>query len=209
MDSWLTSSDVWYFSSDTGETAGHWKKGNVQDASAIINSDGVRSGHFTIRGQDDGIVTRIDTKEFGVEFELVKRRDPCLEGASHDSEASPSSSPSSSSSSSVLALNDLTHLTHLNEPEMVECLSRRYSGAAMYTSTGPILLAVNPCQDLGNYSSSLLDQYYQEGQGGGAALPPHIYKTSDCAYRSMFIDRFSPDQREDQSILVNGESGAG
>ncbi|XP_048473510.1 myosin-9-like [Rhincodon typus] len=34
-------------------------------------------------------------------------------------------------------------------------------------------------------------------------LPPHIYAITDTAYRSMLQDR------EDQSILCTGESGAG
>jgi myosin-5 len=109
------------------------------------------------------------------------------------------------------------HLAHLNEPELVDCLMKRYEADAMYTATGPILLAVNPFRDLpGNYSAELLQLYFEEGQRKGESnsssllpLPPHIYKLSDLAYRSMFIDRFAPEQREDQTILVNGESGAG
>jgi hypothetical protein len=178
MDSWLTASDVWYYLQEA--EVGHWLKGNVCEVSvAINNSDGIgiRSCKFVIRDLSSGDMVSVDTKEFGTEFELVKRRDASLEIPSASlSASSPVSSPVSSS---FLQLRDLTHLTHLNEPEVLECLQKRFQAAAMYTSTGPILLAVNPFQDLpGNYSAALLDQYFQEGQGGGGRTQQHSRRTS-------------------------------
>ena len=41
---------------------------------------------------------------------------------------------------------DLVHLTHLHEPAVVETLFSRYEQNLIYTATGPILLALNPCK---------------------------------------------------------------
>lgn len=196
MDSWLTLSDVWFFWQESASKTGYWKKGNVSSVNVEVSVDGSKKFIFGIKDLT-GEVVSVCTKESGAEFELVKRRDVALEERS----------------SCLAALADLTHLTHLNEPEMLECLRLRYGEDAMYTTTGPILLAVNPCCDLKNYGAELLEAYVEEGRGLRSsalpALPPHVYQASDRAYRGMFLDRFSPDQREDQSILVNGESGAG
>ena len=121
---------------------------------------------------------------------------------------------------------DLTNLTHLHEPAVVYCLRSRYAMNEIYTSTGPILLALNPFKELrGIYGEDLMRKYCERGQGmfGGAVdfrkskkenLPPHVYAVADNAYRSMMRtmedgsgdgDPLSPDQ----SILVSGESGAG
>jgi len=39
---------------------------------------------------------------------------------------------------------DLISLTHLHEPSILYTLRERYANGAIYTYTGPILLAVNP-----------------------------------------------------------------
>ena len=41
-------------------------------------------------------------------------------------------------------VEDLIQLTFLHEPEILHSLSRRFEADKIYTSTGPILLAVNP-----------------------------------------------------------------
>eukprot|EP00957_Ditylum_brightwellii_P028286 2136800-Ditylum_brightwellii.AAC.1 len=43
--------------------------------------------------------------------------------------------------------DDLIELTHLHEPALVAALQKRYAAHAIYTNTGPILLALNPFQD--------------------------------------------------------------
>ncbi len=127
---------------------------------------------------------------------------------------------------------DLTNLTHLHEPAVVYCLRYRYAMNEIYTSTGPILLALNPFKDLkGIYSEDLMRRYCERGQkilNGSVPvkkkgnlpssevkeLPPHVYAVADNAYRSMMraMEDGSGDDEEagpDQSILVSGESGAG
>jgi myosin V len=105
---------------------------------------------------------------------------------------------------------DMTLLLNLNEPEILECLKLRFSKKLIYTSIGPILVAVNPFERLENlYGPAIFDQYLGKTSAAARLLGPHVYQLSEAAYQKMFIDKFNPDKRENQSILVNGESGAG
>ena len=101
--------------------------------------------------------------------------------------------------------SDLTQLTHLHEPAVVDCLHRRYqlsTGWEMYTSSGPILIAINPCRMVkGLYDENAMRMYWQRGErlanGSGtsedgiasgsekASLPPHVFAVADAAYRGM------------------------
>jgi myosin heavy subunit len=103
---------------------------------------------------------------------------------------------------------DMTLLLNLNEPEIIECLKLRFAKKLIYTSIGPILVAVNPFERLNLYEP-MIDQYFGKSTEAARQLGPHIYQLSEVAYQKMFIDKFNPDKRENQSILVNGESGAG
>jgi myosin V len=72
------------------------------------------------------------------------------------------------------------------------------------------LVAVNPFERLENlYGPVVFDQYLGKSVAAARQLGPHVYQLSEAAYQKMFIDKFNPDKRENQSILVNGESGAG
>jgi hypothetical protein len=223
MESWLTSPDVWFYSQGSGECecVSEWRKGRVLAAqwqrvservSEGVGSERYASFHILALDDEDaseGVSERVSegvreevrltTRVSGSgEFELVKRRDSSL-------------------AHSLTQLSDLTRLTHLNEPELLHCIHLRYSLThsldSVYSHTGPMLLAVNPLRQLGLYTTHSLDAYSEESLGLRSAelppLPPHVYRTSARAYRGMFLDKYSPDQREDQAILVNGESGAG
>lgn len=48
-------------------------------------------------------------------------------------------------------VDDLIQLTHLHEPAILDVLQTRFKNDTIYTSTGPILLAVNPFQRLPLY----------------------------------------------------------
>ena len=132
---------------------------------------------------------------------------------------------------------DLTNLTHLHEPAVVYCLRHRYVANEIYTSTGPILLALNPFKDVESmYGEDLMKQYWAYGESlatgnnnlngkqkngsrwstGHAAvrkLKPHVYAIADNAFRNMMraLEDITSDETLylNQSILVSGESGAG
>ena len=107
------------------------------------------------------------------------------------------------------ACTDMTLLLNLNEPEIIECLRRRFAEKSIYTSIGPILVAVNPFEKLPNLYEPLINEYFGKSPEAARQLGPHIYQLSEAAYQKMFVDKFDPEKRENQSILVNGESGAG
>jgi myosin-5 len=110
-------------------------------------------------------------------------------------------------------VDDLIRLTHLHEPAILHTLSSRFHKNIIYTSTGPILIAINPFQRLPLYTAEVLARYEQHGisKSHGISpppLPPHAFVTADTAYRQM-MDPPSDSVPRDQSILVSGESGAG
>ena len=112
--------------------------------------------------------------------------------------------------------HDLISLTHLHEPSVVECLQHRYNEDYIYTSTGPVLLALNPFQTLrGLYGEGSMKKYWEKAERNSKEiLPPHVYAIADNSFRSMMrkldesIGLDAPVDC-DQSILVSGESGAG
>ena len=136
-------------------------------------------------------ITSVAVDSFNLEFMAVKKRD---KNPGH-----------------MIKISDMTSLAFLNEPEMIECLRQRFKNEIIYTSIGPILVAVNPFKQLGEsvYSNEAIAKYFNCDQNQSKALGPHTYGIAHGAYMRMFIDKFDPDKRENQSILVNGESGAG
>ena len=118
----------------------------------------------------------------------------------------------------VVGVDDLIQLTHLHEPAILHVLCLRYAHDLIYTYTGPILLALNPFQQIpGIYSPEKMELYYSVGilrsQGVEDVEPlsPHVYACADAAYRSMIDsgDAAGSSISRNQSLLVSGESGAG
>ena len=119
--------------------------------------------------------------------------------------------------------SDLITLTHLHEPSVVYSLQKRYESDTIYTSTGPILLALNPFKALpGLYDKDKMMMYWSHGEGTERdPVDPHVYASADLAFRQMLIgielnhanQITEPSDATtglvDQSILVSGESGAG
>ncbi|XP_035254581.1 myosin-11-like [Anguilla anguilla] len=95
---------------------------------------------------------------------------------------------------------DMAELTCLNEASVLHNLKERYFSGLIYTYSGLFCVVVNPYKMLPIYSEKVVEMY--KGKKRHEA-PPHIYSIADNAYRNMMQDR------EDQSILCTGESGAG
>jgi len=129
-----------------------------------------------------------------------------------DQEAKVIASPSTMVKSGVVGgVDDLIELTHLHEPAILHALRLRYDADIIYTSTGPILIAVNPFKPMPLYSDQMMEQYRIQGEMGvmpstpnattsafvtpfrkrreapvsNTRLPPHVYQTADDAYRAM------------------------
>ncbi|KAI0986953.1 hypothetical protein GJ496_004886 [Pomphorhynchus laevis] len=97
-------------------------------------------------------------------------------------------------------VEDMADLTCLNEASVLFNLKERYYHGLIYTYSGLFCVVINPYRQLRIYGESIMEQY--RGQRL-RTVPPHIFAITDSAYRSMLEDR------EDQSILCTGESGAG
>ncbi|KAF3933671.1 Myosin-11 [Dactylellina cionopaga] len=95
---------------------------------------------------------------------------------------------------------DMAELTHLNEASVVHNLHMRYQSDLIYTYSGLFLVTVNPYCPLPIYTNEYIEMYRNRSRD---ETQPHIYAISDAAFRNLL------DEKENQSILVTGESGAG
>jgi myosin heavy subunit len=63
-------------------------------------------------------------------------------------------------------VSDLITLPHLHEPAILHSLRLRYDGNVIYTSTGPILIAINPFKRMeGLYGEGVMEEYRRAGEG--------------------------------------------
>ncbi|RXM35879.1 Myosin-1 [Acipenser ruthenus] len=97
-------------------------------------------------------------------------------------------------------IEDMAMMTHLNEATVLYNLKERYSAWMIYTYSGLFCVTVNPYKWLPVYDPSVVNAYRGKKR---QEAPPHIFSISDNAYQFMLTDR------ENQSILITGESGAG
>uniref|UniRef100_A0A3Q4GDY8 Myosin heavy chain, fast skeletal muscle-like n=1 Tax=Neolamprologus brichardi TaxID=32507 RepID=A0A3Q4GDY8_NEOBR len=97
-------------------------------------------------------------------------------------------------------IEDMAMMTHLSEPTVLYNLKERYAAWMIYTYSGLFCVTVNPYKWLPVYDSMVVAGYRGKKR---VEAPPHIFSISDNAYQFMLQDR------ENQSILITGESGAG
>ncbi|XP_022595408.1 myosin-1B-like [Seriola dumerili] len=97
-------------------------------------------------------------------------------------------------------IEDMVMMTHLHEPAVLFNLKERYAAWMIYTYSGLFCVTVNPYKWLPVYNPEVVQAYRGKKR---MEVPPHIFALSDNAYQFMLTDR------ENQSILITGESGAG
>ncbi|GMR60861.1 hypothetical protein PMAYCL1PPCAC_31056 [Pristionchus mayeri] len=97
-------------------------------------------------------------------------------------------------------VEDMSELTYLNEASVLYNLKERYYSSLIYTYSGLFCVVINPYKRFPIYSENIIEYYKGKKRH---EVPPHIFAIADSAYRSML------QEREDQSILCTGESGAG
>ncbi|TWW70117.1 Myosin heavy chain, fast skeletal muscle [Takifugu flavidus] len=97
-------------------------------------------------------------------------------------------------------IEDMAMMTHLNEPAVLYNLKERFASWMIYTYSGLFCVVVNPYKWLPVYDAQVVNAYRGKKR---IEAPPHIFSISDNAYQFMLTDR------ENQSILITGESGAG
>jgi Myosin head (motor domain) len=174
--------------------------------------------HGAVNNDAFEVIVRVDPEQLKTaDHDDIKLRN--LPAAFHlsgeDPEAGVIASPSVRNDASIVGgVDDLIGLTHLHEPAILHALRLRYDADIIYTSTGPILIAVNPFKKMDIYSAVIMEKYCLQGEQGtnaGAAssfttpfknrnrmisqdrgpsaastrLAPHVYQTADDAYRAM------------------------
>ncbi|WVR03781.1 hypothetical protein IAU60_000776 [Kwoniella sp. DSM 27419] len=97
-------------------------------------------------------------------------------------------------------VEDIADLTHLNEASVIHNLRTRYQARDIYTYSGLFLISLNPYQRLPIYTPKIIAQYRTKRREENA---PHIFAVAERAWQQI------GEQRESQSILITGESGAG
>uniref|UniRef100_A0A0K0E1R2 Myosin motor domain-containing protein n=1 Tax=Strongyloides stercoralis TaxID=6248 RepID=A0A0K0E1R2_STRER len=95
---------------------------------------------------------------------------------------------------------DMANLTFLNEASVLHNLRERYSSMMIYTYSGLFCVFINPYKMLPIYTDSVIQMYNNQRR---SEMPPHLFAVSDEAYRNMITDK------QNQSMLITGESGAG
>jgi myosin heavy chain 6/7 len=95
---------------------------------------------------------------------------------------------------------DMADLTYLNDATVLHNLRSRYSAWLIYTYSGLFCVTINPYKRLPVYTTKMVNYYRGKKKN---EVPPHLYFVADNAYASMLRDR------ENQSMLITGESGAG
>ncbi|WVQ87971.1 hypothetical protein IAS59_001702 [Cryptococcus gattii] len=97
-------------------------------------------------------------------------------------------------------VQDIADLTHLNEPSVINNLRTRYTAGGIYTYSGLFLISLNPYRPLPIYTPKIVAQYRSRRREEN---PPHIFAVAERAWQQI------GEERESQSILITGESGAG
>nr|BAG16352.1 myosin heavy chain [Coryphaenoides armatus] len=97
-------------------------------------------------------------------------------------------------------IEDMAMMTYLNEASVLYNLAERYSAWMIYTYSGLFCATVNPYKWLPVYDQSVVNAYRGKKR---MEAPPHIFSVSDNAFQNMLTDK------ENQSVLITGESGAG
>ncbi|KAL3922001.1 MAG: hypothetical protein SGILL_002442 [Bacillariaceae sp.] len=107
-------------------------------------------------------------------------------------------------------VDDMVDLPYLHEAAILYNLKKRHTDAKPYTRVADIVIAVNPYQWLNDLYAEKVRMYYAQKivwdraeKDPRLGLPPHIYEVSSLCYKGLALEK------QNQSILVSGESGAG
>ena len=94
----------------------------------------------------------------------------------------------------------MANMTYLSEATVIHNLHERYKLFLIYTYSGLFCVTVNPYKWLPVYDAHVVGCYKGKRRD---EMPPHVFSVSDNAYNSMIMNR------QNQSMLITGESGAG
>jgi myosin heavy subunit len=95
---------------------------------------------------------------------------------------------------------DCAELSHLNNATVLHNLRVRYAEDLIHTYSGLFLVVVNPYKWIPIYTDEIIQIY--QGKRRNEVFP-HVFAIADESYRAMV------NGKQNQSILITGESGAG
>ncbi len=112
----------------------------------------------------------------------------------------------------ALGVRNMDDMVHLHEGAVLDNLRKRFRHDLIYTSTGPILIAMNPFKRLPIYSQELMHDTCARIMRNWAnpeqvGCEPHVFTTVAQSYAAM--KSMALRERENQSMVICGESGAG
>ncbi|XP_021402400.1 unconventional myosin-X [Lonchura striata] len=102
---------------------------------------------------------------------------------------------------STESVEDMAALVDLHEGSIMHNLFQRYQQDKIYTYIGSIVISVNPYKSIpGLYDCAAVEWYSKHHMG---EISPHIFAVANECYRCLWKCR------DNQCILISGESGAG
>jgi len=110
----------------------------------------------------------------------------------------------------IKEVDDMVDLPYLHEAAILFNLKKRHADGKPYARVADIVIAINPYQWLTHLYTDEIRMHYakrivwdENDQDPRIGLAPHLYEVSSLCYKGLAVER------QDQSILVSGESGAG
>ena len=96
---------------------------------------------------------------------------------------------------------DMVRMGDVNEATILRAIKLRFLQEKIYTCIGTILVAMNPFKRIDIYGPDFVTLH--RDAAAGEPPPPHVYQVAAAAYKGV------RSERQDQSIIISGESGAG
>ncbi|CAK8692984.1 unnamed protein product [Clavelina lepadiformis] len=102
---------------------------------------------------------------------------------------------------------DLSKMASLSTQSVLFFLRKAYYAGIYYTNLGSgTILAINPFQDVDElFNAKKVHAYHSASLSELGLMPAHVFSVAERALRHMLAGM----QRENQSIIISGESGAG
>jgi myosin-5 len=143
----------------------------INDRTIEGSPQGGNSTNYFVDEENFTVVIQVDPESLKTaDHDDIKLRNlpSSFQMSGEDPQAGVLTSPSTRIKNQIVGgVDDLIELTHLHEPAILHALRLRYDSNIIYTSTGPILIAVNPFKPMNNmYRPEMMEEYRLQGEQG-------------------------------------------